>query len=234
MNRRTLLGTGAAASAAGAFGTACSAEPAQAPPPHGATSPAQPNGGPSGSGEVIGVGTLGKGDLLGVHQPHVFDVARSAPKPYDGGQLYNANQETFPILRGQDVSGVLVRLQPGAVREPHWHPSAWEFHYVIAGSATFSLTETEGYTEAFTATAGQAIFLPQGSFHYFENASPTEEYVAWLVFNTSAMEPQDDIGLVGALGAIPNDVLGAVLGVDPRVFDAVPKKTQPVTITRKR
>jgi oxalate decarboxylase len=225
LNRRTLLGSGAVG-AAGVFGAGCSDQ--VAPPPAPAV-----GGGEAPGAEVAGVGSIGKGDLLDTHQPHLFDVARSPAKPYDGGELFNANQETFPILRGQDVSGVLVRLQPRGVREPHWHPSAWEFHYVISGTARFSLLETEGYHETFTATAGQAVFLPQGSFHYFENASPSEDYVAWLVFNTSALEPQDDIGLVGALGVIPNDVLGAVLHVDPAAFADVPKKTEPVTITRK-
>lgn len=211
LNRRTLLGTGAAA-AGGAL-------------PMGSVGGPVPAAG--------GLGSSGGLAELDNHRPHLFNVAGSAPKNYDGGQLFNANEETFPILFGQDVSGVLVRLQPRGIREPHWHPSAWELHYVISGTARFSVLETQGYHEQFVAPAGSVVFLPQGGFHYFENASATEEYVAWLVFNTSAMEPKDDIGLVASLNVIPRDVLGAVFGVSPDVFTPVPVRTEPVTITRR-
>ena len=190
-----------------------------------------------GSGGAAALGGLGSsGGLadLDTHQPHLFDLAGAEPTTYDGGELRHADESTMPILAGQDVSAVLVRLQPGGVREPHWHPSAWELHYVISGTATFSLLETEAYHETFTAHAGNVVFLPQGGLHYFENASPTEDYVALLVFNTSAKEVQDDIGLVAALNVIPRDVLGAVFGVSPQVFAAVPPKVGPVTIVRKK
>jgi hypothetical protein len=38
------------------------------------------------------------------------------------------------------------------------------------------------------------------------------------MFNTSAAEPHDDIGLVAALNVTPRDVLGAVFGAPPEVF----------------
>jgi hypothetical protein len=34
---------------------------------------------------------------------------------------------------------VLTVLRPGGIREPHWHPSAWELNYVM------SVVEPQGY-----------------------------------------------------------------------------------------
>lgn len=55
-----------------------------------------------------------------------------------------------------------------------------------------------------------------------------------IVFNTSAEEPKDDIGIVAALKALPRDVLASVFGVPAAVFDGVPPKIKPVTIARKQ
>jgi oxalate decarboxylase len=59
---------------------------------------------------------------------------------------------------------VLTVLNPGGIREPHWHPSAWELNYVISGQARWSVIEPEDYHDASVAQPGELVFLPQGSF----------------------------------------------------------------------
>jgi oxalate decarboxylase len=54
-----------------------------------------------------------------------------------------------------------------------------------------------------------------------------------IVFNTSAEEPKDDIGLVASLNALPRDVLATIFGVTPDLFDSIPPTIKPVTIARK-
>ncbi|MDT5191031.1 MAG: oxalate decarboxylase, partial [Mycobacterium sp.] len=53
---------------------------------------------------------------------------RSAPTTLDGGSLQQADEDNFPILKGQEASILLLTLQVGGIREPHWHPSAWEIN----------------------------------------------------------------------------------------------------------
>jgi len=60
-------------------------------------------------------------------------------------------------------------------------------------------------------------------FHYFENASSTEELLVLIVFNSDAVEPHDDIGLMQSISAVPKDVLAACLGVDIGVLKGLPK-----------
>lgn len=85
---------------------------------------------------------------------------------------------------------MLTVLRPGGIREPHWHPSAWEVNYVISGEARWSVVEPEGYHDTFQARAGDLVFLPQGSFHYFENGRDDQDLTVLIVFNTSAEEPK--------------------------------------------
>ena len=74
-------------------------------------------------------------------QSHLFRLSAVPPTTYDGGSLQQAHEDNFPILKGQEASIQLITLQPGGIREPHWHPSAWEINLVLSGVATWVLIE---------------------------------------------------------------------------------------------
>lgn len=165
--------------------------------------------------------------------PHLFHLASAAGSAYPGGNLQGAIAANWSILAGQQGSVYLARLKPGGVREPHWHPSAWELNFVISGKVRWSLVGPDGTHDAFDGGSGDLVFAPQGHFHYFENASETEELVVLIAFNASSSEPEDDIGVVASVSALPADVLGAVFGTGPELFDKLPRNTERVVIARK-
>ncbi|MFE3177346.1 cupin domain-containing protein [Amycolatopsis sp. NPDC059090] len=171
-------------------------------------------------------------------QPYLFPLAKSAPAVHDGGTLRGAHEKNFPVLAGQQGSVYLVHLDPGGVREPHWHPSAWELNYIISGKADWSIlgTHEDGsyHNEVFSAKAGELVFAPQGFFHYFANSSTAEGLDVLVMFNTSTGEPNDDIGIVGTLNSLPREILAASFGVPVSAFAAIPKDLKPVVITRRR
>jgi len=190
------------------------------------------------AGDAAGPGNSGAGPSptaggwSGQH-PHMFHLSAWAPDVFTGGTLQGATGDNWKILASQQASVYLARLEPRGVREPHWHPSAWELNFVISGSARWSFVGPEATHDTFEVTKGDLVFAPQGHFHYFENASETEDLVVLIVFNSSASEPADDVGIVASLSAIPVDVLGAVFGASPELFQQVPRKLERVTITRK-
>jgi len=142
---------------------------------------------------------------------------------YDGGTLQGAHQGVWPILQGQFGSAYLITLKPNGIRQPHWHTIAWEMNYVISGTVKWSILAVEGVHDSFIASTGDVVFIPQGHFHYFENADDTNDLVVLVVFNTSVQEAMDDIGIVASISAIPADVLGAMFGVPQEVFENIPK-----------
>ena len=113
--------------------------------------------------------------------PHLFHLADWGGNVFPGGSLQGANSENWPILVGQKGAVYLARLAVGGIREPHWHPSAWEVNVILAGKSRWVFVGPNGTQDVFEADKGDVIFAPQGHYHYFENASATEELVALIV-----------------------------------------------------
>ncbi|OHU21321.1 cupin [Mycobacteroides franklinii] len=169
---------------------------------------------------------------LNTAQPHLFHLGALTPQTFDGGDLRQAHEGNFPILTGQQASIVMVTLQPGGIREPHWHPSAWEINVITSGVAKWTLLDPEGHSETFDAHVGDVVFAPQGSLHYFENKG-TEDLKLLIVFNASTAEGKDDIGIGASITKLPPDVLAAVFGVPTETFSKFKKINESVTILRR-
>ncbi|HEY7214435.1 MAG TPA: cupin domain-containing protein, partial [Thermoanaerobaculia bacterium] len=132
-----------------------------------------------------------------------------------GGTIQEANQSTFPGLQGNGLAVYYLTLQPGAVRIPHWHPDAAEMDYVLAGTARIGLGFPDGEWQRFDVAAGAIAILPQGWFHYIQNAG-SETLQMLVIFNNSS---PNDIGISQGFQAIPQEALGITFGVPPERFD---------------
>lgn len=201
-----------------------------------APSPNPPGEGPTwadpGSSDVLR-GTRPPGGVDPNH-PHLFHLADAPASVFDGGGLQGAHGENWPAVRGQNAAVYLARLAPGGVREPHWHPSAWELNFVMQGRARWTFVGPEATQDGFIAEKGDVVFAPQGHFHYFENADDAEDLVVLIAFNSSSTEPGDDIGIVHSLSAMPPEALAAVFGTGPEAFANLPRRLGRVVIASKR
>ena len=104
---------------------------------------------------------------------------------------------------------------------------------ILSGLSRWVFVGPNGTQDSFEAGKGDVVFAPQGHYHYFENASATEELVALIVFNSDAPEPKDDIGIGQSLTAIPSDVLSAVLNVSASVFEHIPRAPGRIVIVKR-
>ena len=165
-------------------------------------------------------------------QSHLFHLGAQPVSSFDGGSFQQADEESFPILTGQAASIVLLTLQPGGIREPHWHPSAWEINIVTKGVASWALVDGNGNHESFDQKVGDVVFAPQGSFHYFENRGSDDMKIV-IVQNTSAPEAKDNIGIAESISKLPPRVLSAMFGVPAETFDKFKKYDKAIIILRK-
>lgn len=164
-------------------------------------------------------------------QSHLFHLGASPLNKYDGGAFRQADEEIFPILTGQEASVVMLTLEPGGIREPHWHPSAWEINFLTKGVAAWVVIDGNGNHEAFDQHVGDVVFAPQGSFHYFENQGPDDMKIV-IIQNTSAPEAKDNIGIGETLSMLPSRVLSAVFGVPAETFNSFKKFDKAIVVLR--
>jgi oxalate decarboxylase len=164
---------------------------------------------------------------------HLFHLGDSSVTRYDGGWFQQADEDNFPILKGQQASIVMLTLQPGGIREPHWHPSAWEINIVTSGVAAWVVVDGNGNHESFDQHVGDVVFAPQGSFHYFENRGPADMKIV-IIQNISTPESKDNVGIGESLSQLPPRVLSAVFGVPAETFKPFKKFDNAIVILRSR
>jgi oxalate decarboxylase len=157
---------------------------------------------------------------------HKFNLEGIPPQiQTSGGTVALGNANNFPILNG--LACYSLYLRPGGIREPHWHPNAAELDYVINGRAKMTILSPGGKVDTFEVGAGEIVFIPPAYFHYIENID-VENNTHFVVF--FGHERPEDIGISGALSAYSNEVLSAIFGTDPKIFDSLARVQEDVFV----
>ena len=163
----------------------------------------------------------------GFHPPPLTHKHRLRSQParetFRGGREWRAEAADFPI--SATMTGVILELDPGALRELHWHPNADEWQYVISGTIRGTLFGSRGRYREATLDAGDVGYIPQGYGHSLENVGHGPATIL-IVFNAGVYETVD---LSQWLAGQPTDVLAVSFGMPARTFDAFP--TRDVFIT---
>jgi oxalate decarboxylase len=95
---------------------------------------------------------------LGAQQP------RRAP---GGGAQWTVTANEFPI--STTLSAAVLDLEPGAMRELHWHPYADEWQYYLEGSAEMAVYLGRDHTVSEQFETGDIGYVPMGAGHYIRN-----------------------------------------------------------------
>jgi len=139
-----------------------------------------------------------------------FDFARIEPQVVRrGGTVKECTGKNFPVLVDNDAASFLLVLEPGAVREPHWHPNAWELDVPLSGRGRLGVANPDDTFSVQEILPGQIGFIPQGYAHYIENVG-TEEMRWVVVFNNT--QP-DDIGLSTTFAGMPTHTFTDTFGL---------------------
>jgi oxalate decarboxylase len=102
--------------------------------------------------------------------PATHRYALLAQQPYlrlPGGQEHRVTVQEFPI--STTMNGAVMELQPGAVREPHWHPNGNEWFYLLSGQMRVTLFGSSARARTEDFAEGDVGYVPQGYGHYLEN-----------------------------------------------------------------
>ena len=137
---------------------------------------------------------------------------------FPGGKEWRVDSTRFPISR--TVTGVVLDLDPGALRTLHWHPNADEWQYVIRGSVSVTLFGSGGRFRTERLDAGDVGYIPQGYGHSVENVGGGPARVL-IAFNSGVYETID---LSQWLATNPADVLATNFGKPSALFEQFPKR----------
>jgi oxalate decarboxylase len=160
--------------------------------------------------------------LQGWNKPkltHKYEMLKQpAHRTYSGGREWRVDASTFPI--STTVTGVVLELEPGAVRELHWHPTADEWHYIITGKIAVTMFGSHGRYRVETLNKGDVGYIPQGYGHSIENVGSAPCRVL-IGFNTGMYQTID---LSQWLAGNSTDVLATNFGKPAALFAKLPKK----------
>lgn len=170
--------------------------------------------GPLSGDRVAGAGSV----------PNTFSHRMLAQKPIrtKGGSVRISDSSTFPAAT--TIAGAFVEVEPGGMRELHWHPNADEMQYYIAGQGRMTVFASGGAAGTFDYQAGDVGFAPQNLPHYIENTGKTKLQFLEL-WKTGHFE---DVSLRQWLAFTPFDLVQAHLHIDRSVLADIPTNKTPV------
>jgi len=118
------------------------------------------------------------------------------------------------------MTGALMRIKPGGLRELHWHPNADEWQYYIKGRGRMTVFGSHGRARTDEFDAGDVGYVPQGYGHYIENVGSGDLELV-IVFNNGTYE---SISLTAWMAANPGLLLATNFGVPESTFASFPKR----------
>jgi oxalate decarboxylase len=144
------------------------------------------------------------------------------PMRSKNGTVRITDSAVFPASK--TISAALVEVEPGGMRELHWHPNTDEWQYYIEGQARMGVFAASGQARTFNFTAGDVGYVPFAMGHYVENTGTTP--LRFLeIFKSSYYA---DVSLNQWMALTPPGLVNAHLKLDPQFADALRKNEVPV------
>ncbi|KQV78121.1 cupin domain-containing protein [Rhizobium sp. Root1220] len=153
--------------------------------------------------------------------PYVLLASKIEPERYSGGTVKTVDSRVFPMTT---LSALIIEIEPGGMREMHWHPDADEWQYYVQGEARMTIFDATNKARTFDYRAGDVGFVPKTLGHYIENTG--EDPVRVInVFNSRICS---DVSLNQWMALTPPDLIRGHLGLDETVMKALRRTSQPV------
>jgi oxalate decarboxylase len=156
--------------------------------------------------------------------PQSFSHRMMAQEPIRtrGGTVRITDSSVFPVSK--TIAAALVELEPGAMRELHWHPNTDEWQYYIEGQGRMGVFGASGQARTFDYRAGDVGYVPFAMGHYIENTGNGP--LRFLEMFKSSYYA--DVSLDQWLALTPPELVAATLNLDPQVIEALRIEKKPV------
>jgi oxalate decarboxylase len=154
---------------------------------------------------------------------YTWHMHAQEPIKTPGGQVRITDSRSFAVSK--TIAAALVEVEPGAMRELHWHPNADEWQYYLTGQGRMTVFASGGKSRTFDYQAGDVGYAPRAMGHYVENTG--EETLTFLALFRS--DHYADMSLSQWMGVLPPELVKAHLNLDDEVIASLPKNKRLVT-----
>jgi oxalate decarboxylase len=147
-----------------------------------------------------------------VSQTFSHKMLAQQPIKTRSGSVRITDTSVFPASK--TIAAALVEVEPGGMRELHWHPNTDEWQYYISGQARMGVFAASGQARTFDFQAGDVGFVPFAMGHYIENTG-TATLRFLEIFKSSYYA---DVSLNQWLALTPPELVKAHLKLDDQVM----------------
>ncbi|MFG1418498.1 cupin domain-containing protein [Xanthobacter sp. V0B-10] len=106
---------------------------------------------------------LGAASMTG---KYVFRASEVPFNAFPGGGTKIIDSKKFEVT---NMAALMIDLEPGGMREIHWHPDADELQYYLGGKARMTVFDAVNNARTFDYTSGDVGYVPKTLAHYIEN-----------------------------------------------------------------
>src|SRR6267378_265564 len=170
-------------------------------------------------------GALATDEIRGataVSQPFSYRMMAMQPIRTKSGIVRIVDSRIFPA--STTIAAALVEVNPGAMRELHWHPNTDEWQYYIEGQGRMGVFGASGQARTFDFQAGDVGYVPFAMGHYVENTG--SQPLRFLEMFKSSYYA--DVSLDQWIALTPPELVQAHLRVDQQTMSALRKDKKPI------
>ncbi|THH26987.1 hypothetical protein EUX98_g7192 [Antrodiella citrinella] len=158
-----------------------------------------------------------------IPNPFTFQLSKVNATLLSGGSVKVVDSTTFTV--STTIAAAEVTVEPGAMRELHWHPTQDEWSFFIEGEGRVTIFASSSNARTYDYQAGDIGFVPATFGHYVENTGNTT--LKFLeIFKSDRFQ---DISLNQWLALTPPDLVKAHLQLDDATIAKL-SKTKPTVI----
>jgi oxalate decarboxylase len=170
--------------------------------------------GPLAADRIVGTGPM----------PNTLSHRMLAQEPIrsSGGTVRITDSSVFPASK--TIAAALVEVEPGGMREMHWHPNTDEWQFYISGEARMTVFAAQNNARTYNFQAGDVGTVPFATGHYVENIGDTT--LRFLELFRS--DYYADVALSQWLAFTPHELVRAHLNIDESVLTKIPVSKTPV------
>jgi oxalate decarboxylase len=157
-----------------------------------------------------------------VPEPFTHHLLAQEPVRTKGGSFRIADSQVFKASK--TIAAALIEIEPGGMRELHWHPIADEWLYFLSGEARMGVFDANGDSGTFDYQAGDVGYVPRPMGHYVVNRGTTTLRFLGAFRSDRVVEAS----LSKWLALTPHELVRAHLHIDESVLAKIPVRHTPI------